>query len=913
MPFITPLPPSGSYSLAAASLSIVDTGYFDSGSSKVTDIQFTPSGAQAGDLLLALIGNDGSHALSTVPSGSVIVGSELDSGSITFRQHRMTLTGSEGTLTWTLASQNQAKAYFFVIRNVDSTTPISDNDGVSGYSSSTGVTLPSLTTDRDGSAFVHALLNDTGSSTSSITRPSQTSAGDMEVEDVGESYSVGMHVALEYPSTGSTGTRQWSVSPADSNQALGAIVQPGESSIPPDPETTLEVDGLWSYVESGTTGNNTSSGGELTSSDNQVTSGPDASTVSGQRPAYTASRQNGKHGWVFGSGTDHIKFDAAAVQENFDVMGCYSVIVFKANGLGGSSFPRLWAQSDTFYLHLQAGSTGSTHKLGFYRRFSSTDAWYTSTNDVITDGQAHIVEVVFDTASPVAPPTIRVDGATVLLTLNSAGVGSPVSTAGKSVYLGNREENEDSTSSLDRGFSGDVYAFIATDIIPPVYHQKTVLDELGGAWNITVGNPFLPSVDAQSFTVQTGSAAGTVVGTASASNAGTSPTWTLTGSATSYYQIDSSTGVITVKSGVTLPTVGTDTTGTIELNNGVGTDSATVTVTVVAVSALKYSRPAWIVAASRTITTSSTSGRFSIKPNTDGEDIEILAPSNTSVSAKGFRVRSSGANGTGNRFRNVAIIGGHYIGTDEAGPGDNHAVWVINEIKGDCWVEGVRITGGERQDGFQIGSGVLSGNEGDWYFQRVWIEHINGPDPSPHGDLIQTRGKCHDVYVDTFYGSTGFQGFFFASPNAGATNTGAFISNGDLRREDNVKANGSKYVPDGDKGGFHFYVESNYANGCTVGSASGRTVDAVWGEKYTGQIVGSKSPTTPPNRFIDPKENAELKTDSGQEYLDLKSGIDGFINVGLRPGGSLLADGPDSGNNFVVRGSSTVIGGLGYT
>ncbi len=897
MPFITPLPPSGSYSLAAASLSIVDTGYFDSGSSKVTDIQFTPSGAQSGDFLLALIGNDGNHSLSNVPNGSTIVGSELSNGATTFRQHRMSLTGSEGTLTWTLSSQNQAKAYFFVVRNTDATTPISDNDGISEYSSSNGVTLPALTVDRDGSAFIHAMIHDVDGSTPTITRPSQTASTDMEVEDVGEAYSVGMHVALEHPSTGSTGTREWTISPNDSNQALGAVVQPDTATTPPDPQSTLEVDGLWSYVESGTAANNTSSGGELTATNNQVSSGPDATTVSGQRPLYSSGRQNGKHGWVFGSGTDHVKFDTATVQNNFDVMGSYSAIVFKTNGLGSSSYPRLWAQSDSFYLHLQAGGSGSGHKLGFYRRFSVSDAWFVSTNDVITDGQAHIVEVVFDTASPVAPPTIRVDGTTVLLTLNSAGVGTPVSTAGKSVYLGNREENEGSTSSLDRGFSGDIYSFVATDVIPPVDHQKTVLDELAGSWNILVGNPFLPSIEAQSFSVQTGSTSGTVVGTAMATNAGSSPTWTLTGSATSYYQIDSSTGIVSVKPGVTLPAVGTNTTGTLEVDNGVGTDSGSVTISVVEASTLKYARPSWVANARVVSVSSKPTDVIDVTPNSNGEDVLITAPANSAVLTYRVHVKSSG----NNKFRNVAVIGGHYIGTadaDKGGSGGADSVFRIQDITGDCWFEGLLIEPGRHQDFCQFDNDSLS-NRGSWYFQRCWAKNITGEKNARHGDFIQPLGPTGHIYADLWRFNTSYQGFFVDPNNpSGARVKGFTCTNGDAFHTDQTPPE-SHYLW---WTGSHDDSNDQFTEQGYIGSTSSPSVDAVWSNRDTGRA--------PPNSLFWPEQWASW---NGSNLLTISgANIDGYINVGDRPGGALLQDGPTSGT-FVQNGSSDVIGGRGYT
>ena len=138
-------------------------------------------------------------------------------------------------------------------------------------------------------------------------------------------------------------------------------------------------------------------------------------------------------------------------------------------------------------------------------------------------------------------------------------------------------------------------------------------------------------------------------------------------------------------------------------------------------------------------------------PASDGQDILIEAPALT-MQRRTFRIRK-GENGS---FGNVAIIGGHYIGTDEAttSGSDFDTVWRIEDIKGDCWVEGVYITAGEKQDGFQIGE-KNGNNAGNWYFQRCWWDNIKGPKLSPHGDFVQNLGPVGHVRVDNFYGSSG--------------------------------------------------------------------------------------------------------------------------------------------------------------
>ena len=701
----------------------------------------------------------------------------------------------------------------------------------------------------------------------------------------------------------------------------------------PDASDILDVPDLLAYLESGGNGNNApDTTGELSASDNLQTSGPDAVLVAGQAPSRTTNRQNSKPGWVYGGGNDHIKLAADGAQTDFDLGGCYIAIVAKITGDSGSwgnLYPRLWALDDKVYLNTIAGSSASAHKLSCYRRYSSTDDWRTSSNDVLTTNNAAIIEYIRNGSSPTQEPSIRVNGASIPLTLSAGpGAGTPDATAGKVFHIGNRESNDNDTFFLDRPFPGDIYAFVAVGSIPTLTDQKTILDELAASWSISVANPFNPSIENQAFTITENSAAGTSITTPVASGPiGQTLTWSMTGDLTTYYSIDTATGLISVKTGATAPAAGTDTTGTVTVDNGVGTDNATVTISTVVASSLKYTRPPWIVAASRTVTASSSSGVQPFSPNTDGEDIEILAPSNTSISAGGWRAQASG----GNKFRNVAIIGGHYVGTHDAGAGGSNStdwVWRVQDITGDIWFEGVRFTPFDRQDGVTLAPNNTSTKA---YFQRCWWDRVNGPRDSPHGDWIQTRHKIGDIYIDNWFGKSGYQGFFFdgrpGSDNHNAEIHGTVvITNGDGVRVDNVRSDGWPYGECDPSqggcrqgggtdatGGFIFYLDP-YPGGYRIGDANSRSTDAVWIQKYSGIYVGSDSPTTPPNRLIRPGSGSQavFTSSGGDEYLTLSTG-EGFINIGNRVGGPLLAEGPDVGRNFVAGGSSTVIGGMGYS
>ena len=278
---------------AAPDLSLVNESYFDSaGDGSAATITYTPSSHQAGDLLVALIGHNGDVEMASVPNGVTLQDppGDLDNGATRFRLYTKVMDGLEGTLTWTIAATNKRKAYFAVIRGVDGTTPIVDAGGISESSASTGVLLPSLTVTRAGSWFIHGMLNDTDNpDVPTVTWPVQVLEAEKKVDDNGETYSSGLHVAIETGLSADTGTRQWDFADTpvntESNQAIGIVIQKAESGgggEPDPPGQIVDIPGA-NKLEAGTTGNNASTGGELTGTTNQASGQPDGTTVSGQR------------------------------------------------------------------------------------------------------------------------------------------------------------------------------------------------------------------------------------------------------------------------------------------------------------------------------------------------------------------------------------------------------------------------------------------------------------------------------------------------------------------------------------------------------------------------------------------------------------------------------------------------------
>lgn len=628
---------------------------------------------------------------------------------------------------------------------------------------------------------------------------------------------------------------------------------------------------------------------ELIETVNQVAGGPNGITVTGQQPEYFPNRQNGKHGWVFSSGNHHIKL--AAPSPDFDVNGCQISLCGKKDTIpADNDFPRGWAIGDVLYLAILPDG-----RVEIYRRYSISDARYQSVNPIVAILSPFILDTIIDASAPSSPPTLRRNGANVQLQQLSVGRGSPISTAGMEFHIGNRAANDNGTTFLDRGFSGDIYDFAAIDRIPTLIDQKTALDEMAASWGVGVANPFAPSIEDQGFNIQATATAGATVGTVQAQNVGTSPSYGLTGIAALLFDIGAATGTLTLKNGVELPEIGSSVTGTISVDNGVETDTAVVTITTIAnsVSALRFPRSLapWLNTVQRVETPTSGGGTLTYRPNYDGEDILIIGP-DTECQRGAFVIDRSGSN----HFGNIGMIKGKYRATDDAGSGRD-AVWRIHSMRGTFWGEGLRLEGGNRQDGFQIatrGSSLKS----DWYFQRMWWDNVTGERPSPHGDTIQPLGPCRHIYVSEFWGESEYQGFFFDDDNgSGAKVDGVTMGDGNLY-----------HFNDRNTGGFLIWLDTTYTRNTLIGHATDRNINPVWCTRHQF--------STPPNRLFAPREIASYDADNGLLTINHTasngSTVRGLINVGQQPGGDYLAEGPKPGLNFIKRGTTDILGGVDY-
>ncbi len=915
---------------SADPLSLVEDHYFDSGGTDVNTISFTPSGnEQAEDWVLAFIGINSDDDMATVPSGFALVDppGSLDNGANRFKLYRKKLTAAVGgTLTWGLPTtplliESEAKAYFAIIRAADGTTPFPSIGSFNEFSSSTGGQLQSLMVGRTNSWFIHGMIHDTGGwPADQVTAqwPSGTAVADRKVEDSGEEFSLAMYMAIQEVSA-DTGTRQWSFGGTDTerNQGIGIIVQPadgasgGGSSDPNPPSQIIEIPGA-NKLEAGTTGNNTASGGELTSTINQVAASPDGITVAGQRPAYTLLRQNGKHGWVFSGGTDHVKLDAAMTVESQTL---FVPVCLKPIGLDtawDSDYPRVWAVGDKIYLTLIKGSTNTSHKLEFYRRYSTSDARWQTVNDVLFDGQATVVAVDWDDSQPAGNLTIYKDGVALQLTRLSPGSGAPHSTAGLAFHVGNRQHDESQTFFLNRGFYGDVYEF--DPIIGPVSlgDKKTAIDEIGASWGITQANPFLPSIENQDFNVLTGAAVGTVVGQVVAQTPiGSTLTYALSGAAeTGPYAIQANDGKIVTDGAV--PVVDTVTSGTVTVANSVGDDTADVNITVVETlpsAALEWPRndnASWINSAA-TFTLPAT-GDVDLSPG-DTVDNGVTLTGSTDLVVFGHPTQTRVADLTRvTGINRVAFIGGdftaHSYEPDLAGGTWDRLIGAF-DIKQQIWVEGIRANPGYAQDFFQGDGGHGSGAyEPDIFGQNLYLHGLDSVQNKGHADGFQPLGWVDQFNLANVYIESGYQCLFLLNQYPGGDNKR--IRRIKLRHIDLEQLNLNQNI--GHK--FSYLISTERADNSAYTEPTELT--DVWGCIKDGQTPPTGSGYR--HHFWSWTQTGSSPKQGRMTLLGGAAG-DGYINLinakPARPGGRILID--NNNGTFRAPGSGTVLGGIGYS
>ena len=161
----TPPPPTGS--------GITIVGKTETGNSAaVTAVTIDkPSGAQAGDVLVAQITADAAPNVSAAPAGWTAVASRQASGARLFVYSHVVGASDAGPYTWTLSTGVKWNAGIAAYRGVNTTTPW-DATAVTAASGTAATTLavPAVTTQTAGALLVGGVAVNSGSS--GVTPPS---------------------------------------------------------------------------------------------------------------------------------------------------------------------------------------------------------------------------------------------------------------------------------------------------------------------------------------------------------------------------------------------------------------------------------------------------------------------------------------------------------------------------------------------------------------------------------------------------------------------------------------------------------------------------------------------------------------------------------------------------------------------
>ena len=161
----TPPPPTGS--------GITIVGKTETGNSAaVTAVTIDkPSGAQAGDVLVAQITADAAPNVSAAPAGWTAVASRQASGARLFVYSHVVGASDAGPYTWTLSTGVKWNAGIAAYRGVNTTTPW-DATAVTAASGTAATTLavPAVTTQTAGALLVGGVAVNSGSS--GVTAPS---------------------------------------------------------------------------------------------------------------------------------------------------------------------------------------------------------------------------------------------------------------------------------------------------------------------------------------------------------------------------------------------------------------------------------------------------------------------------------------------------------------------------------------------------------------------------------------------------------------------------------------------------------------------------------------------------------------------------------------------------------------------
>jgi PKD repeat protein len=124
-----------------------------------------PSGAVAGDVLIASITADNNPTMSSVPTGwQPIVNGLSTAGARVFAYRHLVAAGDPASYNWTLSSPQKWGAGITAYRGVDNATPLDTAvvTAVSTSSSSTSLTLPSVTTTKANAVLIGGVGLDSG-------------------------------------------------------------------------------------------------------------------------------------------------------------------------------------------------------------------------------------------------------------------------------------------------------------------------------------------------------------------------------------------------------------------------------------------------------------------------------------------------------------------------------------------------------------------------------------------------------------------------------------------------------------------------------------------------------------------------------------------------------------------------------
>lgn len=877
----------------------------------------TGLGHTTGDFLYAIIANDGDESIDSAPATAALISTEIDNDALHSRMYRMPITGSETVLTWTLTEvigAQQAKADFLLVRGADQATPNLATTELKHGSASDNIILGAITSLRDGSWFYHMTAYDRDNPGETLsTWPAEVDEGEKRMDEAGVAFSVGLHTALEEDAdTGTTGTRTYTLTGNDSMHTIGVVIQPSESGGPSAPVEIIETDALF-YFDGTATGDVTTSGNEVTDIVSQMASGPDMTTTALAAPDYLSAQINSKHATVFDGSNEHLRLDASAGQNDLFVGGGGVVQVLELASLGDTDYPRDFALSDKRYGNYfqPVDYEGNEFWYEFTCRYADSDLRVQTVNSIGVFGTPFIKEIYFNSDTPSTLPTLRFNGSAPQLTQVNPGTGAIETTAaGEVIYFGNRRADDAEAFFLNRGIDGKMAATVVfLGGIPTLVDQNTVLDELATEWGLTVADPFAPSIEAQSFFVLDTAVNDDFIGTVLATNTGDSPTYTPSG--TGFTGPLAMSGADIIVDG-DVGAVDDVHSGSVEVDNGAGTDSATVTVTVVATlpsGTLEWPRASnasWIASAPRFTlpatgdwdkdlgdVIATNQGDVTLQTSTDL--VLIGHPSQTRVADL---TRITGIN-------RIALLGGDYTSLtaqpDQAG-GKWDRLFGAFDIKTQIWIEGVKARPGYAQDFFQGDGGHGSGaSEPDLFAQNCFLHELDAVPGSGHADGFQPLGFINQFNLWQVYIESGYQCLFLS--NQYPTGDNKRIRHIRLRRCDLEALN----------------LDPNIGHDTSYLISTERADDSdyTFPTEITDCWATVKDGFTPPKTVGLPE--AVWSWDAGLGRLTLLGGAvgDGYFNVRnakpARPGsegGRILTD--NGNGTFSAPGSSTVLGGIGY-